>query len=190
MFIKKKKKKTSNPSLIWLQLFGSAYLGPFGHYFYTLLDKIFKGKKDNKTVGKKVNLVLLLLLCYLSFQTQDFHLIDLRRRRAVFMMNLLYKLKSFQVLFEQLTSSPLNNLVFMLYYGLVIEGESGLVFHCFSFFREEVVSLLKLLCDQYLLARMRHGMRFLVSCKIIRISSWEQKKTLIRSVALMHVKPV
>ena len=117
-----------------MQLFGSAYLGPFGHYFYILLDKIFKGKKDNKTVGKKVNLVLLLLLCYLSFQTHDFHLIDLRMRRAVFMRNLLYKLKSFQVLLEQLTSSPLNNLVFMLYYGLVIEGESGQVFHCFSFF--------------------------------------------------------
>ncbi|KAL1562486.1 Peroxisomal membrane protein pmp22 [Salvia divinorum] len=64
-------------------LFGSAYLGPFGHYFYTLLDKIFKGKKDNKTIGKKV-------------------------------------------LFEQLTSSPLNNLIFMLYYGLVIEARPWL----------------------------------------------------------------
>lgn len=28
----------------------------------------------------------------------------------------------FQVLIEQLTSSPLNNLLFMIYYGLVIEG--------------------------------------------------------------------
>ncbi|KAL6573834.1 Peroxisomal membrane protein pmp22 [Orobanche hederae] len=60
-------------------IFGAAYLGPFGHYYHILLDKIFKGKKDNKTVGKKVVL-------------------------------------------EQLTSSPWNNLLFMIYYGFVIEG--------------------------------------------------------------------
>ncbi|KAK3021724.1 hypothetical protein RJ639_046070 [Escallonia herrerae] len=59
-------------------LFGFAYLGPFGHFYHILLDKLFKGKKDNKTVAQKVVL-------------------------------------------EQLTSSPLNNLLFMLYYGLVIE---------------------------------------------------------------------
>ncbi|KAK4398930.1 Peroxisomal membrane protein PMP22 [Sesamum angolense] len=34
-------------------LFGAAYLGPLGHYFHMLLDKIFKGKKDTKTVAKK-----------------------------------------------------------------------------------------------------------------------------------------
>ncbi|XP_074272003.1 peroxisomal membrane protein PMP22-like [Silene latifolia] len=60
-------------------LFGCAYLGPFGHFFHMLLDKIFKGKKDPKTVAKKV-------------------------------------------VFEQLTSSPINNILFMVYYGCVVEG--------------------------------------------------------------------
>ncbi|KAM7500981.1 hypothetical protein LguiA_025395 [Lonicera macranthoides] len=61
------------------QLFGFVYLGPLGHYFHIMLDKIFKGKKDTKTVAKKV-------------------------------------------VVEQLTISPWNNLMFMLYYGLVVEG--------------------------------------------------------------------
>ncbi|KAJ7976729.1 Peroxisomal membrane protein PMP22 [Quillaja saponaria] len=60
-------------------LLGAAYLGPFGHFLHIILDKIFKGNKDTKTVAKKV-------------------------------------------VVEQLTASPWNNLVFMLYYGLVIEG--------------------------------------------------------------------
>ncbi|KAL9236948.1 hypothetical protein vseg_011555 [Gypsophila vaccaria] len=60
-------------------LLGGAYLGPFGHFFHMLLDKIFKGKKDSKTVAQKVVL-------------------------------------------EQLTVSPLNNLLFMIYYGCIIEG--------------------------------------------------------------------
>ncbi|XP_057471286.1 peroxisomal membrane protein PMP22 [Actinidia eriantha] len=60
-------------------VFGVAYLGPFGHFLHMLLDKLFKGKKDTKTVAKKVVL-------------------------------------------EQLTSSPLNNLLFMVYYGWVIEA--------------------------------------------------------------------
>ncbi|CAL1397579.1 unnamed protein product [Linum trigynum] len=60
-------------------ILGFGYLGPFGHFMHIILDKIFKGKKDTKTVAKKV---------------------------AV----------------EQLTASPWNNLVFMIYYGLVIEG--------------------------------------------------------------------
>ncbi|EXB77061.1 Peroxisomal membrane protein [Morus notabilis] len=60
-------------------IFGAAYLGPFGHFMHKLLDKIFKGKKDSKTVAKKV-------------------------------------------LLEQLTLSPWNNLLFMIYYGLVVEG--------------------------------------------------------------------
>ncbi|XP_060188998.1 peroxisomal membrane protein PMP22-like isoform X2 [Lycium barbarum] len=60
-------------------LFGFAYLGPFGHFFHILLDKLFKGKKDTTTVAKKVVL-------------------------------------------EQVTSSPWNNLLFMIYYGLVIES--------------------------------------------------------------------
>ncbi|GLU23331.1 hypothetical protein SLE2022_393480 [Rubroshorea leprosula] len=60
-------------------LFGFAYLGPFGHFLHILLDKIFKGSKDSKTVAKKVVL-------------------------------------------EQLTSSPWNNLLFMIYYGAIVEG--------------------------------------------------------------------
>ena len=39
---------------MWMQIFGAAYLGPFGHFMHKLLDKIFKGKKDSKTVAKKV----------------------------------------------------------------------------------------------------------------------------------------
>ncbi|KAK4761163.1 hypothetical protein SAY87_006056 [Trapa incisa] len=64
-------------------LFGLVYLGPFGHCLHILLDRIFKGKKDSKTVAKKV-------------------------------------------LVEQLTSSPWNNLLFMIYYGLVVEGRPWL----------------------------------------------------------------
>ncbi|GAV73219.1 Mpv17_PMP22 domain-containing protein [Cephalotus follicularis] len=60
-------------------IFGVAYLGPFGHFLHIILDRIFKGKKDTKTVAKKV-------------------------------------------LLEQLTSSPWNNLLFLLYYGAVVEG--------------------------------------------------------------------
>jgi len=60
-------------------VFGFAYLGPFGHFLHILLDKLFKGKKDRKTVAKKVVL-------------------------------------------EQLTSSPWNNFLFMVYYGLVVEA--------------------------------------------------------------------
>ncbi|XP_038985226.1 peroxisomal membrane protein PMP22-like [Phoenix dactylifera] len=59
-------------------LFGFAYGGPFGHFLHKLLDIIFKGKKDKKTVAKKV-------------------------------------------LLEQMTSSPWNNLLFLLYYGLIVE---------------------------------------------------------------------
>ncbi|EEF43839.1 peroxisomal membrane protein PMP22 [Ricinus communis] len=59
-------------------LFGSAYLGPFGHFLHIILDKIFKGKKDTKTVAKKV-------------------------------------------VVEQLTSSPWNNMLFMIYYGVIVE---------------------------------------------------------------------
>ncbi|CAI8590638.1 unnamed protein product [Vicia faba] len=66
---------------LFLKVFiGAAYFGPFGHYFDIILEKIFKGKKDSKTVAKKV-------------------------------------------LIDELISSPLNNLIFMIYYGLVIEGQ-------------------------------------------------------------------
>lgn len=37
-----------------MQLFGFAYGGPVGHLFHKLMDIIFKGKKDNKTIAKKV----------------------------------------------------------------------------------------------------------------------------------------
>eukprot|EP00262_Sarcandra_glabra_P007468 TRINITY_DN20293_c0_g1_i2.p1 TRINITY_DN20293_c0_g1~~TRINITY_DN20293_c0_g1_i2.p1 ORF type:complete len:155 (+),score=27.12 TRINITY_DN20293_c0_g1_i2:150-614(+) len=60
-------------------IFGFAYGGPFGHFMHKLMDYIFKGKKDNKTIAKKV-------------------------------------------LLEQLTSSPWNNMVFLIYYGLIVEG--------------------------------------------------------------------
>ncbi|CAN8237964.1 unnamed protein product [Cochlearia groenlandica] len=59
-------------------IFAGGFLGPAGHYFHTFLDKFFKGKKDTKTVAKKV-------------------------------------------VVEQLTLSPLNHLLFMIYYGVVIE---------------------------------------------------------------------
>ncbi|XP_065880016.1 peroxisomal membrane protein PMP22-like [Euphorbia lathyris] len=64
--------------LVLKVLFGFAYLGPFGHYLHIVLEKIFKGKKDTKTVAQKVVL-------------------------------------------EQLTSSPWNNMMFMLYYGFIVE---------------------------------------------------------------------
>ncbi|KAL5978656.1 hypothetical protein ACLOJK_029773 [Asimina triloba] len=59
-------------------LLGFAYGGPFGHFLHKLMDAIFKGKKDSRTVAKKV-------------------------------------------LLEQLTSSPWNNFLFLIYYGLVVE---------------------------------------------------------------------
>ncbi|KAG6419019.1 hypothetical protein SASPL_121227 [Salvia splendens] len=68
-------------------IFGSAYLCPLSHYFHILLDKIFKGKKDTKTVAKKVLLILV-------FSTLN---------------------ETFQVVLEQLTISPWNNLMFMIY---------------------------------------------------------------------------
>ncbi|KAM0039343.1 hypothetical protein Hdeb2414_s0012g00381021 [Helianthus debilis subsp. tardiflorus] len=37
-----------------MQLFGFAYLGPFGHYYHILLDKLFIGKKDSTTVSRKL----------------------------------------------------------------------------------------------------------------------------------------
>jgi peroxisomal membrane protein 2 len=39
-----------------LQLFGFAYGGPFGHFLHKILDYIFQGKKDTKTIAKKVYL--------------------------------------------------------------------------------------------------------------------------------------
>uniref|UniRef100_A0A0D6R311 Peroxisomal membrane protein PMP22 n=1 Tax=Araucaria cunninghamii TaxID=56994 RepID=A0A0D6R311_ARACU len=62
-------------------LYGFAYAGPFGHFLHKLMDYIFKGKRDTKTIAKKVVL-------------------------------------------EQLTSSPWNNILFLTYYGLIIEGRT------------------------------------------------------------------
>uniref|UniRef100_A0A0E0JXJ8 Peroxisomal membrane protein PMP22 n=1 Tax=Oryza punctata TaxID=4537 RepID=A0A0E0JXJ8_ORYPU len=64
--------------LLLKMLFGFAYGGPFGHFLHKVLDYIFKGKKDTKTIAKKV-------------------------------------------LLEQITSSPWNNLLFLFYYGYVVE---------------------------------------------------------------------
>ncbi|KGN61586.1 peroxisomal membrane protein PMP22 [Cucumis sativus] len=72
-------KKLQFRRLLLLMLYGFAYAGPFGHFLHKLMDRIFKGKKGNTTVAKKV-------------------------------------------LLEQVTSSPWNNLFFMMYYGLVVEG--------------------------------------------------------------------
>ncbi|KDO54076.1 hypothetical protein CISIN_1g029947mg [Citrus sinensis] len=72
-------KKLQLTRLLLLMFYGFAYGGPFGHFLHKLMDIIFKGKKDKKTVAKKV-------------------------------------------LLEQLTSSPWNNFLFMMYYGLVVEG--------------------------------------------------------------------
>ncbi|CAI0436981.1 unnamed protein product [Linum tenue] len=66
--------------LVLFMLYGFGYAGPLAHFLHKLLDTLFRGKKDNKTVAKKV-------------------------------------------LLEQLIVSPWNNMVFMLYYGLVMEGQ-------------------------------------------------------------------
>ncbi|GMP77539.1 hypothetical protein CsSME_00033789 [Camellia sinensis var. sinensis] len=72
-------KKLQFRRVLLLMLYGLLYSGPFGHFFHRLMDMIFRGKRGNKTVAKKV-------------------------------------------LLEQLTSSPWNNILFMMYYGLVVEG--------------------------------------------------------------------
>ncbi|KAF4349312.1 peroxisomal membrane protein PMP22 [Cannabis sativa] len=78
-------KKLQLRRLFLMMLYGFAYSGPFGHFLHKLMDKIFKGKKGNDTVLKKV-------------------------------------------LLEQCTSSPWNNLFFMIYYGFLVEGRAwGLV---------------------------------------------------------------
>ncbi|XP_074577322.1 peroxisomal membrane protein PMP22-like [Curcuma longa] len=74
-------KKLQLRRLLLFMLYGFCYAGPFGHFLHKLMEKIFKGKKGNETVAKKV-------------------------------------------LLEQLTASPWNNMIFMMYYGLVVEGRS------------------------------------------------------------------
>ncbi|CAL4970520.1 unnamed protein product [Urochloa decumbens] len=71
--------KIEKRRLFLKMLFGFAYGGPFGHFLHKILDYIFQGKKDTKTIAKKV-------------------------------------------LLEQVTSSPWNNLLFLFYYGYVVEG--------------------------------------------------------------------
>ena len=115
-----------------MQIFGSAYLGPLSHYFHILLDKIFKGKKDPKTVAKKVLPILVLtLLVYYFWIHHSIQFLALIRNTYVWHFWYLDKWialsklrnETFQVVLEQLTISPWNNLMFMIYYGLVIEGE-------------------------------------------------------------------
>ncbi|GMH28535.1 hypothetical protein Nepgr_030378 [Nepenthes gracilis] len=74
-------KKIQLRRLFLIMLYGLLYSGPFGHFFHKLMDRIFKGKKGNKTVAKKV-------------------------------------------IVEQLSSSPWNNMLFMMYYGFVVEGRT------------------------------------------------------------------
>ncbi|CAN7057966.1 hypothetical protein IGI04_015354 [Brassica rapa subsp. trilocularis] len=47
-------KKIQFRRLFLLMLYGLCYGGPFAHYFHKLMDALFKGKKDNTTVAKKV----------------------------------------------------------------------------------------------------------------------------------------
>jgi len=70
--------KIEKRRLFLKMLFGFAHGGPFGHFLHKILDYIFQGKKDTKTIAKKV-------------------------------------------LLEQVTSSPWNNLLFLFYYGYVVE---------------------------------------------------------------------
>ncbi|GAB4850870.1 hypothetical protein Ancab_030171 [Ancistrocladus abbreviatus] len=72
-------KKLQLRRLFLIMLYGLLYSGPFGHFFHKLMDKIFKGKKGNTTVAKKV-------------------------------------------IVEQLSSSPWNTILFMTYYGFIVEG--------------------------------------------------------------------
>ncbi|KAG6498892.1 hypothetical protein ZIOFF_038642 [Zingiber officinale] len=47
-------KKLQLRRLLLLMLYGFIYAGPFGHFLHKLMEKIFKGKKGNETVAKKV----------------------------------------------------------------------------------------------------------------------------------------
>ncbi|XP_066329895.1 peroxisomal membrane protein PMP22-like isoform X3 [Miscanthus floridulus] len=45
--------KIEKRRLLLKMLFGFAYGGPFGHFLHKILDYIFQGKKDTKTIAKK-----------------------------------------------------------------------------------------------------------------------------------------
>ncbi|KAI7986577.1 Peroxisomal membrane protein PMP22 [Camellia lanceoleosa] len=47
-------KKLQFRRVLLLMLYGLLYSGPFGHFFHKWMDLIFKGKKGNKTVAKKL----------------------------------------------------------------------------------------------------------------------------------------
>ncbi|KAK9991744.1 hypothetical protein SO802_026729 [Lithocarpus litseifolius] len=47
------KKLQLKRSLLFM-IYGFAYSGPFGHFLHKLMEQIFKGKKGNETVAKKV----------------------------------------------------------------------------------------------------------------------------------------
>ncbi|CAK8572085.1 unnamed protein product [Lathyrus sativus] len=47
-------KKLQLRRVLLFMLYGFAYSGPFGHFLHKLMDTLFKGKKGNETVAKKV----------------------------------------------------------------------------------------------------------------------------------------
>lgn len=119
---------------IGMQLYGFAYSGPFGHFLHKLMDIIFRGKKDNQTVAKKVNPLSLRFesldmykfngplmgVSDICVHEQNFVSIDFEKDILIELL---------QVLLEQLSSSPWNNLLFMMYYGLVVEGIQFVTIH-------------------------------------------------------------
>ncbi|XP_042513400.1 peroxisomal membrane protein PMP22-like [Macadamia integrifolia] len=47
-------KKLQLRRLLLIMLYGLVYAGPLGHFFHKMMEKIFKGKKGNKTTAQKV----------------------------------------------------------------------------------------------------------------------------------------
>ncbi|RDX73625.1 Peroxisomal membrane protein PMP22 [Mucuna pruriens] len=47
-------KKLQLRRLLLFMLYGLAYAGPFGHFLHKLMDRIFRGRKGNDTIAKKV----------------------------------------------------------------------------------------------------------------------------------------
>ena len=97
------------------QLYGFAYAGPFGHFFHKLMAKIFEGKKGKETTAKKA---CMRLSCILAFSHESCIILS----DICSSINWLVICTKMQVIVEQLTVSPWNNMMFMMYYGLVVEG--------------------------------------------------------------------
>ena len=97
------------------------------------MEIIFKGKKDKKTVAKKVYIRVLIVFlpfvptnCFLNFQaglevtlcaTINAYKSVIWGLKICLLSRLLFK-----VLLEQLTAAPWINFCFMMYHGLVVEG--------------------------------------------------------------------